>query len=188
LSGELVADQRDPFLSGVAALSIIPVPADEEITATIMKPRQLVLISLLLPPLLNLCAAAGSAGEATVRGEPIVKEDFERWPRDDKVLFDENRRGFRNLRCKTWGDNHLLLGNPEAPDITCDPALKGVYDIEVESRATDPPRRQRTTKLTAMVPGTPCRETAKTPFGGRILQAEGTTCRHDHLVNSAGNR
>lgn len=108
-----------------------------------MKPRQLVLVPLLLPPLLHLCLAAshaaGPADEATVRGEPIFKEDFERCEPRDKVLFDESQRGFWNLRCKTWGDNNLLHGSPEAPDITYDPALKGVYDIEVESRATDRP-------------------------------------------------
>lgn len=108
-----------------------------------MKLRQLVLVPLLLTPLLNLCAAAshaaGPADEATVRGEPVFKEDFERCAPRDKVLFDDNRRGFWNLRWKTWGDNNLLYGNPGAPDITYDPALKGVYDVEVESRAADRP-------------------------------------------------
>ncbi len=105
--------------------------------------KRFVLVPLLLPPLLNLCAAAsraaGPADEATVRGAPIWKEDFERCTPRDKVLFDESRPGFWNLRYKTWGDNPLLHGCPEAPDITYDPALKGVYDIEVESRATDRP-------------------------------------------------
>jgi sialidase-1 len=55
----------------------------------------------------------------------------------DKILNDENRRSFWNLRYKTWGDNKLLCGNPDAPDIAYDPALKGFYDIEVESRAAD---------------------------------------------------
>ncbi len=107
-----------------------------------MKSCQLALVSLLLP-LLHLCAAAADAaepaGEATARGEPIFREDFERCTPRDKVLFDESRQGFWNLRCKTWGDNNLLHGGPGTPDITYDPALNGVYDIEVESRATDRP-------------------------------------------------
>jgi len=105
--------------------------------------KRFVLVPLLLPPLLNLCAAAshaaGPADEATARGEPIFKEDFERCTPRDKVLFDESRPGFWNLRYKTWSDNPLLHGCPKAPDIAYDPALKGVYDIEVESRATDRP-------------------------------------------------
>lgn len=49
--------------------------------------KRFVLVPLLLPPLLNLCAAAsraaGPADEATVCGAPIFREDFERCtPRD----------------------------------------------------------------------------------------------------------
>jgi hypothetical protein len=84
-----------------------------------------------------LASLAVLAEEATIRGEPIIKDDFERCTPKDKILSDENRRGFWNLRCKTWGDNNLLYGNPDAPDIAYDPALKGLHDIEVESRATD---------------------------------------------------
>lgn len=106
-----------------------------------MKLRQLVIAAVLFPALFGPFAAASrgaeSAEEATVRGGPIFKEDFERCTPRDKVLFDENRRGFWNLRYKTWGDNNLLYGQPDAPDITYDPGLNGVYDIEVESRATD---------------------------------------------------
>jgi hypothetical protein len=106
-----------------------------------MKPHQLVLAALLLPVLFSSHPAAAHgaepADEGTARGEPIFKEDFERCTPRDKILFDENRRGFWNLRFKTWGENNLLFGSPGVPDITYDPGLKGVYDIEVESRATD---------------------------------------------------
>ena len=43
----------------------------------------------------------------------------------DKILNDENRHGFWNLRYRTWGDDKLLYGNPDAPDIAYDPALIG---------------------------------------------------------------
>lgn len=84
-----------------------------------------------------LTSFAALAEETTIRGEPIVKDDFERCAPKDKILNDENRRGFWNLRYKTWGDNNLLYSNSDAPDIAYDPSLKGFYDIEVESRATD---------------------------------------------------
>ncbi len=96
--------------------------------------KKLCILSLaviLLAPLVAM------AEEATIRGEPIIKDDFERCTPKDKILNDENRSGFWNLRYKTWGDNNLLYGNPAAPDIAYDPALKGFYDVEVESRATD---------------------------------------------------
>jgi hypothetical protein len=88
---------------------------------------------LLLAPLVVL------AEEGTIRGQAIIKDDFERCTPRDKILNDENRYGFWNLRYKTWGDKKLLYGNPDAPDIAYDPALRGFYDIEVESRATDHP-------------------------------------------------
>ncbi|MFA6561235.1 MAG: sialidase family protein [Verrucomicrobiia bacterium] len=96
-----------------------------------MRLARFILTALLLVPL------AALAEEATIRGEPIIKDDFERCTPKDKILNDEKRRGFWDLRFKTWGDNNMLNGNPDAPDITFDPALKGFYDIEVESRATD---------------------------------------------------
>ncbi|MCX6899463.1 MAG: sialidase family protein [Verrucomicrobia bacterium] len=77
------------------------------------------------------------AEEATIRGEPIIKDDFERCTPKDNILNDETRRGFWNLRYKTWGENNMLNVSSEAPDIAYDPMLKGFYDIEVESRATD---------------------------------------------------
>jgi hypothetical protein len=82
-------------------------------------------------------SAAGTDDVVTVRGEPIFKDDFEKCTPRDKILPDENRPGAWNLRYKTWHYDNLLYGNPQAPDITYDPALKGIYDIEVESRATD---------------------------------------------------
>lgn len=94
-------------------------------------------IALVAIVVLLLVPLTPRAEEATIRGEPVIKDDFERCTPRDKLLDDENRRGFWNLRYKSWGDNHLLTANPEAPDITYDPALKGWYDIEVESRATD---------------------------------------------------
>lgn len=79
------------------------------------------------------------AEEATIRGTPFCRDDFERCTPADKISRDENRPGFWNLRNATWGGNNLLYGNAEAPDIAFDPGLKGFYDVEVESRATNHP-------------------------------------------------
>jgi hypothetical protein len=86
-----------------------------------------------------LAPSVARTEEATIRGEPLIKDDFERCAPKDKILNDESRRGFWNLRCKSWGDNNLLHASSDAPDIAYDPALKGSFDIEVESRATDRP-------------------------------------------------
>ena len=88
---------------------------------------------------ISILAASISAPaeEAIVRGQPIIKDDFERCTPRDKILNDEARHGFWNLRYSTWGENYLLNANPAAPDVTYNPMLKGSYDIEVESRATD---------------------------------------------------
>lgn len=77
------------------------------------------------------------AEEVAIRGEPFTKDNFERCTPVDRILTDENREGAWNLRYKTWGDNPMLYSSSDAPDITYDPLLKGYYDIEVESRATD---------------------------------------------------
>jgi len=106
-----------------------------------MKPHRLVLAALLLPALFGPHTAASygtePTDEGTTRGGRIFKEDLKRCVPRDKIVFDENRHGFWNMRFKTWGDNNLLFGSPGAPDITYDPGLTGVFDIEVESRATD---------------------------------------------------
>ncbi len=77
------------------------------------------------------------AGETTFQGDLIIRNDFDKCQPRDKILNDENQPGFWNLRFKTWGNKNLLYGNAGAPDITYDPGLKGTYDIEVESRATN---------------------------------------------------
>lgn len=87
--------------------------------------------ALLLPAL--------PAAETVIRGEPLFRDDFERCQPQDKILRDENRRGFWNLRYHTWGENQLLFASAQAPEITFDPGLRGRYDIEVESRATGGP-------------------------------------------------
>lgn len=84
-------------------------------------------------------AVAARCEEAVVRGDPFVREDFQRCTPADKILCDESRAGFWNLRFKTWGGNFLLNAAADAPDIAYDPALKGEYDIDVESRATERP-------------------------------------------------
>ena len=77
------------------------------------------------------------AEEVVIRGEPFCRDDFEHCTPAESVLKDESRPGCWNLRNKTWGGNNLLNGKPDAPDIAYNPRLKGFFDIEVESRATD---------------------------------------------------
>lgn len=87
---------------------------------------------------LFLMSVAGlPAEEVILRGEPFVRDDFERSTPGDKLLKDENRPGCWNLRRETWGGNNLLFANSSAPDLAYDPGLRGCFDIEVESRATD---------------------------------------------------
>ncbi len=101
-------------------------------------PRSLATIALILA-VLCLSPVIAPAGDILIRGEPVVKDDFERCTPRDAILADESRAGFWNLRYKTWGNKNLLNAAAKAPDIAYDPALKGCYDIEVESRATDRP-------------------------------------------------
>ncbi|MFA7005539.1 MAG: hypothetical protein WC429_15965 [Verrucomicrobiia bacterium] len=71
-----------------------------------MRLARFILTALLLVPL------AALAEEATIRGEPIIKDDFERCTPKDKILNDEKRRGFWDLRFKTWGDKICSMATP----------------------------------------------------------------------------
>jgi hypothetical protein len=72
---------------------------------------------------------------ASYRGDPIVREDFERCEPAGAVLRDERRPDAWLLRTQDWPSRLLnAMGNP--PDLTYDPQLSGVYDIYLGSRAT----------------------------------------------------
>ena len=94
-----------------------------------------------------LCgAAAGQVGDLVARdveghlepGEPIVREDFERYEPADAVLLDERQDGTWVLRTKDW-KSPLLNSTGDPPDLTYDPELTGLYDIYLGTRATDFP-------------------------------------------------
>ena len=70
------------------------------------------------------------------RGEPILREDFERCEPTDAVLRDERKPDTWVLRTVDW-PTPLLNATGQPPDLTYDPQLAGVYDIHLGTRATD---------------------------------------------------
>jgi sialidase-1 len=70
-----------------------------------------------------------------VCGPAVIKDDFENCRPTDAIRVDENVPGCWNLRTADW-PSKLLYVQGAAPDIVYDPALKGYYDVYVESRAT----------------------------------------------------
>ena len=73
----------------------------------------------------------------TFYGDQITMDDFDRCQPDAMVLNDQSQSGYWNLRYATWGNKNLLNAGSGAPDLSYDPRLTGIYNIEVESRATN---------------------------------------------------
>ena len=77
-----------------------------------------------------------------MEGEPIIRHDFENFQPKEKILNDQAKEGYWNIREKTWvGANKMLdkILNPvgRAPELTYDPKLKGNYDLYVGLRSVD---------------------------------------------------
>ncbi len=49
--------------------------------------------------------------QEVLKGKPILKEDLKNCQPRDKVLKDEYKEGYWNLRRKDWGGNNLLYLN-----------------------------------------------------------------------------
>ena len=96
----------------------------------------------ILALILRIAASAQTGGfETREVVEPphfedaIVRRDFQRCEPAGSVLLDERKDGKWVLRTKDW-PTPLLNNIGNAPDLTYDPGLKGVYDIYLGSRAT----------------------------------------------------